>query len=867
MKMIRAFYQSGGLLCIACLLFADASQLRARPIEAKHLVEHSNVRGLFSFGLGNLTGFVSTGENDQVTLAINNTAALAPTATPNATLAAGSTGGGAANLTASSPVGNMVNTTSLGVSTPGGLVNKTELTGLASSGTGTQANVTTSSQGANSLVVEAPPIQDTFAGDTTIAESANEPILGIPSANSTTPISSQGAGTSPGVPLSGPQAYTSPVSPARPDLTAGGVSNESKSVSETQISPVSEAVTANVTGITSVAGSDLNQGSPEVPDNSDANVTTASHIIPSATVNGGNSTPIAGSPGLPTDGSPAAVGAPEDGGNSANSISGTVAEANDTQTKSGVMGVTIVAQENETTSNNSTNTTTAVQAPKEPNQTLATNSSLAVVSPTSSPVKATVAEVPQKTHSVEQVKAAETKSPTLSPTLSPTKPKTEQPTSSPTIAPTKDPTSSPTQKPTKIVTEQPTTSPTRNPTPLPTSGPTKVKTDKPTLNPTPNPTPKPTKAKTGKPTPIPTPDPTSVPTHVPTKSPSKSPIKKEAPPINETNNPTKSPSRIPTKIPTVKPTKAPIKTVSPTNKQTKNPTHHPTVNPTKDPSNSPTKAPTPKKTEQEEKKPETNPPTKNPTKSPTESPTKNHTDSPVKDPTASPTKTPTKAPTKNPSPSPTKAPMQPMTKDSDQATTQLDTSTQPSEDQASDSNCGNGICEPEFQETCETCAQDCIGGTNSATVCGNGWCEDGENCDSCPRDCPSRVDDTTGNQFCCQGGPLLNVAKAKQDSKVIAVGCNNNLCFRNRGCSAEPAVDVGFCCGNGSCEPGEHLSTCPDCSCNNDAVCDLWEIDSDCPDCKSLKTEESTCLQAMKVCRGINPDPCCNGCGDNGRCK
>jgi len=59
--------------------------------------------------------------------------------------------------------------------------------------------------------------------------------------------------------------------------------------------------------------------------------------------------------------------------------------------------------------------------------------------------------------------------------------------------------------------------------------------------------------------------------------------------------------------------------------------------------------------------------------------------------------------------------------------------------------CGNGVCEPGYEETCLTCSIDC-GCTQGETcqngvcitsgLCGNGSCDMGEDTQSCPQDCP-----------------------------------------------------------------------------------------------------------------------------------
>jgi len=178
--------------------------------------------------------------------------------------------------------------------------------------------------------------------------------------------------------------------------------------------------------------------------------------------------------------------------------------------------------------------------------------------------------------------------------------------------------------------------------------------------------------------------------------------------------------------------------------------------------------------------------------------------------------------------------------------------------------CGNGLCEPQAGENCSTCPLDCIGGNTFGSLCGNGWCEDGENCASCPQDCASRLDPNTGRVFCCEGGPTTCTSKGAQS-------CSNTLCWNKRGCSVAKAEMGTFCCGNGKCERGEKISTCPaDCKCVNNGVCEPWEDALSCKDCQEIKSSTAlntiTCLEALKVCSGIFPDPCCGKCGSKGRC-
>jgi hypothetical protein len=113
--------------------------------------------------------------------------------------------------------------------------------------------------------------------------------------------------------------------------------------------------------------------------------------------------------------------------------------------------------------------------------------------------------------------------------------------------------------------------------------------------------------------------------------------------------------------------------------------------------------------------------------------------------------------------------------------------------------CGDGTCDP--TESCSSCPQDC----GSCQTCGNGFCDNGENCLSCPGDCgvcPSCGDGRCNGTENCTNCP----ADCGQ-----CVGCGDGHCSQNETCVSCPA-DCGSCafCGNGKCEAsaGETCNTC-----------------------------------------------------------
>ncbi|MCC7570526.1 hypothetical protein KO465_04220 [Candidatus Micrarchaeota archaeon] len=145
--------------------------------------------------------------------------------------------------------------------------------------------------------------------------------------------------------------------------------------------------------------------------------------------------------------------------------------------------------------------------------------------------------------------------------------------------------------------------------------------------------------------------------------------------------------------------------------------------------------------------------------------------------------------------------------------------------------CGDGVCVEPY-ETGENCPKDCIN-------CGDYYCYGPENLDNCPEDC-----------WVCPDGictpPIENITTCWRDCVV----CGDGICSTpyetdkqydatyGTGCPQ----DCGNCNGNGVCDPGENDETCPsDCieNCYNNRDDDRdGLIDCDDPDCFS----ESICM-------------------------
>jgi hypothetical protein len=172
--------------------------------------------------------------------------------------------------------------------------------------------------------------------------------------------------------------------------------------------------------------------------------------------------------------------------------------------------------------------------------------------------------------------------------------------------------------------------------------------------------------------------------------------------------------------------------------------------------------------------------------------------------------------------------------------------------------CGNGICEA--GEDCNTCPSDCVGGTSSGAVCGNGICEagNGEDCLSCAADCNGVTSGKPSNRFCCGDGDGQN-----------PLACSDSACSTGGWSCTDILVAGGaFCCGDSSCDNGESCSNCA-LDCEEDLEWCSDGIDNDCN--LAVDCADEAC-STDDACQGVGPADCSaisskNGCNAETNCR
>ncbi|MCP3961399.1 MAG: hypothetical protein GY719_26430 [bacterium] len=166
----------------------------------------------------------------------------------------------------------------------------------------------------------------------------------------------------------------------------------------------------------------------------------------------------------------------------------------------------------------------------------------------------------------------------------------------------------------------------------------------------------------------------------------------------------------------------------------------------------------------------------------------------------------------------------------------------------------NGTCES--GEDCNNCPNDCVSGTGSGAVCGNGICEsgNGETCQTCSADCNGKTGGKPSTRFCCGSADSL-----------APNGCGDNRCTSGGfQCTEVPVSGGSFCCGDLTCDSGEDCGNCAlDCTIGAE-VC-TGGIDEDCDaavdcsdsECSSDPACQTQCADVGESCR--DDVDCCSG--------
>lgn len=122
--------------------------------------------------------------------------------------------------------------------------------------------------------------------------------------------------------------------------------------------------------------------------------------------------------------------------------------------------------------------------------------------------------------------------------------------------------------------------------------------------------------------------------------------------------------------------------------------------------------------------------------------------------------------------------------------------------------------------------------------CGDGNCDSGEDCDSCPGDCPTGV-----SQVCCSGNIYTGDC------------CSIDDCGEHEDCISHKCTIQPYC-GDGDCNGDDDCSNCPgDCPTGTGQVCcsgDLYAGECCTPsDCDPLQCIGHVCKEGPDVCDGL----------------
>ncbi len=173
--------------------------------------------------------------------------------------------------------------------------------------------------------------------------------------------------------------------------------------------------------------------------------------------------------------------------------------------------------------------------------------------------------------------------------------------------------------------------------------------------------------------------------------------------------------------------------------------------------------------------------------------------------------------------------------------------------------CGDGVCDG--GERCDTCPADCISG-DGTSGCGNGTCETGEDCLNCPSDCRGKQNGNPNNRYCCNGDGT--------SGGTNPIVCNDDRCSSG---GYQCGSAVAYCCGDDSCEGSEDPCNCGvDClpasdetGLCNDGVDNDCDGATDCNDSDCSGDPACSCLGNRSSCSS-NSQCCSNNC-KSGTCR
>ncbi len=162
--------------------------------------------------------------------------------------------------------------------------------------------------------------------------------------------------------------------------------------------------------------------------------------------------------------------------------------------------------------------------------------------------------------------------------------------------------------------------------------------------------------------------------------------------------------------------------------------------------------------------------------------------------------------------------------------------------------CGNGICDPFWNEDVDNCPEDC------ENVCGDGICRNLENEYNCYVDCGP--DPLCGDHIC------ENERGEDDENCWQDCGCWNGTCDADRGENELTCWQDCSECGNGVCGPIEDEWTCPE-DCRRaaycgDLFCEFDETAETCPQDCHCGWDTCDLDETPETC----PEDCPETCGD-----